>query len=90
MVIFELIIIFLYLFSIIHTTTKKRLRNGQPFPTDNARLKVEAKKTVHILIIDDANFDDSAEFTLKAKNETGEATESFNLVVQSKHIFDLF
>jgi len=47
-------------------------------------LKIESKKSIHILSLDNAALADSALFTFIAKNESGEASESFNLIVQSK------
>ena len=60
-------------------------KNGQIF-TNEPRLKVESKKSVHILSLDNATLNDAAEFTLKAKNESGEASESFKIIIQSKFL----
>ena len=47
-------------------------------------MRTEIKRTVHILLIENASLEDTAEFTIKAKNDSGEISETFNLVVQSK------
>ena len=47
-------------------------------------MKTEVRRHIHVLLIDTALLEDTAEFTFKAKNNTGEASETFNLVIQSK------
>ena len=59
-----------------------RFKNGLPL-VDDPKIKLDSKKSIHILTIDSAALEDSAVFTLKAKNDSGEASESFNLVIQS-------
>lgn len=66
----------------------RRLKNGQPLLI-NDRLRVEVKRAVHILLVENALLEDTAEFTIKAKNDSGEISETFNLIIQSK-IFQLF
>jgi len=65
------------------------LRNGVPL-TEDPKLKVESKKSIHILSLDNAALADSALFTLIAKNESGEASESFSLIVQSNFFYFYF
>lgn len=66
----------------------RRLKNGQPLLI-NDRLRVEVKRAVHILLVENALLEDTAEFTIKAKNDSGEISETFNLIIQSK-IFQHF
>lgn len=63
-------------------------KNGQPLAAE-PRLKIENKKSIHILSLDMATVSDAAEFTLTAKNDSGEASESFSLIIQSI-FFSLF
>jgi hemicentin len=51
------------------------LKNGQPFPIDNKRIKTIEKDDIYSLIIDNTQLDDKASYTLKATNKAGE-TES--------------
>jgi hemicentin len=51
------------------------LKNGQPFNIDNKRIKTIEKDDSCSLIIDKAQLDDKASYTLKATNKAGE-TES--------------
>lgn len=60
-------------------------KNGQPLGNE-PRLKVDCKRSVHILSFENVLMEDAAEFTLKAKNDSGEVSESFSLVIQSKFL----
>ena len=54
----------------------------------DTRIKIDSRlKTVHSLTIDNSNLSDAAKYSLRAKNESGEAIESCNLIVQSKPYF---
>ena len=58
-------------------------KNGEHLVSDG-RIKLETKsKTIHMLTIDSALLEDANNYTLKAKNDTGEIEYSFNLIVQS-------
>ena len=58
-------------------------RNHEPLISD-ARIKLDARlKVVHTLAIDSTNLEDATLYTFKAKNDSGEVSESFNLSVQS-------
>ena len=48
------------------------LKNGQPVPIDNKRIKTIEKDDNYSLIIDNAQPDDKASYTLKATNKAGE------------------
>ena len=58
----------------------------------DAKVKLESRlKTIYCLTIDAASLQDAAKYTLNAKNESGEAEESFSLIVQSmKSFFKIF
>ncbi len=59
-------------------------KNDQPLSAD-ARLKLETRlKIVNALAIDATKVDDAGTYTIKAKNDSGEASESFTIIVQSK------
>ena len=48
------------------------LKNGQPLPIDNKRIKTLEKDDVYSLIIETTQLDDKASYTLKATNKAGE------------------
>ncbi len=48
------------------------LKNGQPFPIDNKRIKTVEKGDIYSLVIDSTVLDDKAAYTLKATNKAGE------------------
>jgi hypothetical protein len=56
------------------------LKNGQPFPIDNKRIKTIEKGDIYSLIIDNTQLDDKASYTLKAINKAGEV-ESPNIAL---------
>jgi hypothetical protein len=54
----------------------------------DSRVKTDVKvKSVHVLSITSVISDDVGEYKVVAKNESGEAVESFNLTLSSKIIF---
>jgi hypothetical protein len=58
-------------------------KNDEPLVLE-PRIKTETRmKTIYALSIDNSNLNDAGKYTLKAKNDSGEASESFNLIVQS-------
>jgi hypothetical protein len=60
-----------------------RFKNDEPLQPE-PRIKVESRsKTIHSLVIDNSSLTDAAKYTLKAKNESGEVSESFKLIIQS-------
>ncbi len=62
-------------------------KNNEPLKAD-MRTKLENRmKTIHTITLDQAKIEDAAVYTLKAKNDSGEASESFTLIVQSKIIY---
>lgn len=61
-------------------------RNGEPLVAEG-RLKIDVRRAVHILNFESVLMEDAAEFTLKAKNISGEASESFTLVIQTPPVF---
>ncbi len=64
-------------------------KNDQPMSADT-RLKLETRlKIINALTIDMAKVEDAATYTIKAKNDSGEASESFTLIVQSNLYFTI-
>ena len=62
-------------------------KDGEPL-TPNSRIKLDTRlKTIHSISIDSSNLTDVGTYTLKAKNEYGEVSESFNLAVQTGLVF---
>lgn len=62
-------------------------KDGEPL-TPNSRIKLDTRlKTIHSISIDSSNLSDVGTYTLKAKNEYGEVSESFNLTVQTGLVF---
>ena len=59
-------------------------KNDVPLSSEG-KIKLETRlKTIHTFALDNAALSDASKITFKAKNDTGEASESFNLIVQSK------
>lgn len=62
-------------------------KDGEPLAA-NQRVKLDTRlKTIHSITIDNANLSDFGTYTLKAKNQYGEISESFNLTVQTGPVF---
>lgn len=61
-----------------------RFKNDQPLTTEG-KIKLETRmKVINTISLDNASQSDVGRYTIKAKNDSGEAVEHFDLVIQSK------
>lgn len=63
--------------------SKIRFKNDKPLASEG-KLKLETRmKAIHSISFESASSLDVGRYTIKVKNDSGEATEHFDLIIQS-------